>query len=69
MGRNIRREDRDRWRQELTENMGTGGGAVYPDSKGVEKGMSWRVDFGVENRDAAADGQCVWIANVADAVD
>ena len=49
--------------------MGTGGGAAHPGSKGVEKGMSWRVDFGVENRDAAADGQCVWIANVADAVD
>ena len=49
--------------------METDDGAVHPDSKGVEKGMSLRVDFGVENRDAAVDGQCGWIANVADAVD
>ena len=68
LGRNIRREGRDRSRQGAAENMGTGDGAVHPDSKGVEKGMSWRVDFGVENLDAAVDGQCVWIANVADAV-
>lgn len=38
--------------------MGTGG------SKDVEKEMSWRVD-----QDWAVDGQCFWIANVADAVD
>ena len=49
--------------------MGTDDGAAHPDSKGVEKEMSWRVDFGVENQDAAVDGQCGWIANVADAVD
>ena len=39
--------------------MATGDEAVHPGLKGVEKGMSWRVGFGVESRDAAVDGQSV----------
>ena len=49
--------------------MGTGDGAVRPGLKGVEKGMSWRVDSGVGIRDAAVDEQCLWVANVVNAVD
>lgn len=30
--------------------------------------MSLRVDSGAGSRDAAVDGQCLWVANVANAV-
>ncbi len=68
LARSIPPEERDRWRQGLTENMGIGDVAVDPGSKGAEKGMSWRVGSGVGSRDAAVDEQWSWIANVAGAV-
>ena len=37
-------------------------------SKSGERGMSLRVDSGAGNPDAAVDGQCLWVANVANAV-
>lgn len=48
-------EERVRWRQGQVEGMGTGDEAVNRDSKGVEKGKSWRVGFGVGSLDEAAD--------------
>lgn len=67
--RNILLEERDRWCQGLAGSMETGAGVVDRGSKSVEREMSWRVDFGVESRDAAVDEQCLWIVNVAGAVD
>lgn len=67
--RSIPLEERDRWYQRLTGSMGTDAGAVDRGSKSVERGMSWRVDSGVGSRDAAVDEQCLWVADVANAVD
>ena len=36
-------------------------------SKSGARGMSLRVDFGAGSRDAAVDGQYLWVANVANA--
>lgn len=69
MVRSILLEERGRWCQGLAESMGTGAGVVGRGSKGVEREMNWRVDYGVGSWDAAVDEQCLWIANVADAVD
>ena len=66
--RSIPLEGDDRWRQGLAEYMWIDGGAVDPGSRGVEKGMNWRVDSDAGSRDAAVDEQRLWIANVADAV-
>ena len=68
MVRSIPLGERDRWRQRLAEYMWLDDGAVDPGSKGVEKGMNWRVGSDVGSRDAAVDEQRLWIANVADAV-
>lgn len=67
--RSIPLVERDRWCQGLAERMGTGVGVVGRGSKSVERGMSQRVDSGVESQDVAVDEQCLWIANVADAAD
>ena len=37
-------------------------------SKSAEREMSLRVDSGAGSRDAAVDGQYLWVANVANAV-
>ena len=39
--------------------MGTDDGAEDPGSKGVEKGMNWRVGSGAESWGAAVDEQCL----------
>ena len=67
--RSIPLEEGGRWSRGLAEGMGTDAGVAGRDSKSVERGMSWRVDSGVGSRDAVVDEQCLWIANVADAVD
>ena len=66
--RNIPLEERDRWCQELAEDMGTGAGVVGRGSKSVERETSLRVDSGVGSQDGAVE-QYLWIANVADAVE
>ncbi len=57
--RNIPLGARDRWCQGLAESMRADGGVVDRGSKSVERGMSWRVDSGVERQDVAVDGQCL----------
>lgn len=66
--RRIPPEERDRWCLGLVANTGTDAGVVDRDSRSAERGMSLRVDSGVGSRDAPVDGQCLWVANVANAV-
>lgn len=65
--RSIPLEERDRWCQGLTENMGTGAGVGGRGLTSVERGMSLGVDSDAGSRDATVDEQCLRIANVADA--